>query len=201
MLPSHPPGPELLHSARKGVIVVFDCERGALLVRDNSDAIVVGRPQNEAFDGGGEVGAVAEGVHEAGEAAVGVESVGGKGVEEVEEDWLGDGAEVLARCAEVGGGGLVVDGGFVVGDFADAGMAAVDAEVLADFGDDLEREGEQGRSRGSEIEICHSVLYGRRQRKVVVRSWVRWKRRGEVVGAKEMGEVRRDRPSPTTNKI
>jgi hypothetical protein len=50
---------------------------------------------------------VEEGVHEGGEAAAGVDPAG-EGVEEVEEDWLGDGAEALGGGAEVGEGGLGV---------------------------------------------------------------------------------------------
>jgi hypothetical protein len=79
---------------------------------------------------------------------------------------LSDGAKASGGGAEVREGGLGVDagGGFVVGHFADVGMAAVDAEVLADLGEDFGGEGEEGGSGagGLEMEVRHCVLHGGR---------------------------------------
>ena len=179
--PPHPPRPELLGGALEAARAVHVLERElpGFLARHVPEVVGVGRPEDEAPDARGEVAAVEEGVGEAGEAEVRVVVVG-EGVEEVEEDRLGDGAQVSAGRAEAGEGGLiVVDGacGFNVGDLADAEEAAVKAEVLADFDEDFDGEGEEGGSGdgasgrgGLETEVCHCVFHGGRQKKTVVTS-------------------------------
>lgn len=112
---------------------------------------------------------MAEGVDEVGEATEGGD-LAGEGVEEVEEDWLGDGVEAFGRGAEAGERGLFVDadGGLVVGDFTDAGGPAMEAEALADFDEDFGGECEEGHGPdgiwrgGGDLEIgligvCHCV--------------------------------------------